>query len=266
LAQTNQIAYTTHSPFMVDPDHLDRVKAVYVNDEGLTEASSNLRARENHSSQSKSIYAVYAAMGLSVSDTLFLGCQAVIVEGQSDQIYLSTIKNYLIGQGLINPKRELLFPPAGGVKGVRAVVSILTGKEEALPHVVLDSDDAGRTLAKQLTNNIYSSNSERIIMVGDICGLANAEIEDLLPQRLIADIISRYLRSSSEYFSDVVISDKPIITQVEAFALKHSIDLAASWKVDVAKQIKTRLLNNPDVMKDEQESVERWKILFGKLQ
>lgn len=34
LATTNQIAYTTQSPIMVDPDHLDRVKAVYVDEAG----------------------------------------------------------------------------------------------------------------------------------------------------------------------------------------------------------------------------------------
>lgn len=266
LAQTNQIAYTTHSPFMVDPDHLDRVKAVYVDDDGLTVASSNLRAREDNSSQSKSIYAVYAALGLSVSDTLFLGCQAVIVEGQSDQIYLSAIKNYLIGRGLISPKRELLFPPAGGVKGVRAVVSILTGKDEALPHVMLDSDAAGQTLAKQLANNIYAADPERIIMIGDVCGIADAEIEDLLPQSLVADTITRYLRSPSEYFSDVVVSGQPIIPQTEAFAAKHGLTLPAGWKVEIARQIKGRLLKNPGIMDKEQGTIELWKTLFEKLE
>ncbi len=112
LSRTNQLLYTTHSPFMVDPDRLDRVKAVYVDDEGHTKSSPNLRIREATASQSRSIYAVYAALGLTASQTLMLGCKTVVVEGASDQMYLATMKNLLIARGLLRPKREYMFPPS----------------------------------------------------------------------------------------------------------------------------------------------------------
>lgn len=96
LSQDNQILYTTHSPFLVDPNHLDRVKAVYVKDDGTTGVSSDLRAGEKEPAQTKSIYPVHAALGLSVSDILLTGAQPVIVEGISDQFYLSAAKIMLI--------------------------------------------------------------------------------------------------------------------------------------------------------------------------
>jgi predicted ATP-dependent endonuclease of OLD family len=43
LASTNQIVYTTHSPFLVDADMLDRVRKVYVSDDGSTKCSPDLR-------------------------------------------------------------------------------------------------------------------------------------------------------------------------------------------------------------------------------
>src|SRR5262249_48995364 len=104
LSETNQLIYTTHSPFLVDSDRLDRVKAVYIDESGTTKVSANLRAADSDPAQSQSIYPVHAALGLSVSDTLLQGCQCVIVEGTSDQIYLSAIKIYLIGEGALNPK------------------------------------------------------------------------------------------------------------------------------------------------------------------
>lgn len=194
LSQTNQLIYTTHSPFMVDPDHLDRVKAVYVDERGNTVTSQNLRAREVDTAQGQSIYAVYAALGLSVSDTIFLGCQAVIVEGQSDQIYLSFIKIYLIGEGLIKPHREILFPPAGGTRGVKPIVSILGVTDDELPYVTVDSDEAGRKMADQLRAGLYKPAPDRIILVGDVLGMMDAEVEDLFPQDYLSRIITRYIQ------------------------------------------------------------------------
>jgi hypothetical protein len=108
LAETNQLLYTTHSPFMVDADNLDRARSVYTDGSGLTIVSPDLRAPVEKSDQAKSVYAAYAALRMSVSETMLIGCQAVIVEGPSDQHYLSTIKNYLIGRGYFQPSRDHL--------------------------------------------------------------------------------------------------------------------------------------------------------------
>ena len=92
LGKTNQLIYTAQSPFMVDADHLDRARAVYTDEAGITRVSSDLRAPSDDSYRSKSVYAAYAALRMSVSETLLLGCQPVVVEGPSDQHYASAIK------------------------------------------------------------------------------------------------------------------------------------------------------------------------------
>lgn len=140
LAESNQLLYTTHSPFMVDADHLDRVRSVFPDRNGKTVASPDLRASEEDPAQSKSIFAVQAALGLSVSSVMLQGCQPIIVEGQSDQTYLSAIKTYLIRKGHLTPKRELVFVSSGGVSGVSSLAAILSSKAASLPYVLLDSD------------------------------------------------------------------------------------------------------------------------------
>lgn len=266
LSQSNQLLYTTHSPFMVDPDHLDRVKAVYVDERGNTVTSQNLRAREVNSAQGQSIYAVYAALGLSVSDTLFLGCQAVIVEGQSDQIYLSFIKVYLIGKGLIKPRREILFPPAGGTRGVKPMVSVLGANDDDLPYITLDSDEAGRAMASQLRAGLYRPAPDRVVMIGDILNMENAEVEDLFPPEFISRLVTRYIQRiavvQDEDFADVMESGKPIVPQVKAYAEKSKVALPDSWKVDIAKQAKESLLKNSSPIVDGSTYVEAWKSLF----
>jgi AAA ATPase domain len=218
LSATNQLVYTTHSPFLVDSDHLDRVKAVFIDDKGLTQVSANLRAGEKNPAQTKSIYAVHAALGLSVSDPLLQGCQPVIVEGPSDQYYFSAMKNYLIGRGMLAPPRELMFVPGGGVRGISAVVSIVAAKDEELPYVVVDSDSSGLDLAKKLMSGTYQSSAKRLLMVGDLIDMGSAEVEDLMSVELIAKIASRNLLRQTgidKDFEDEVKQGFPVVPQIE---------------------------------------------------
>ncbi len=264
LSQTNQLLYTTHSPFMVDPDHLDRVRAVYVNGDGETVISSNLRANEGNKAQSQSIYPVHAALGLSVSKMLLQGCQPIIVEGISDQYYLNAIKNYLISKGLLTPKYELLFLPAGGVKGITAIAPIITAKNELPPFVVLDSDKPGQDMVTKLKTSLYQGKTDRLITIGDLLSQPGTEIEDLFPKTFLADILTRYFPRRDEDFSDEIVEDKPIVSQIEAYAVKYSIPLEVGWKVEVAKIVKTKMLkSNP--FKGNSDILTIWKDLFLKI-
>lgn len=243
LATTNQIIYTTHSPFLVDANHLDRVKAVYVKSDGTTGVSSDLRAGEKDLAQSRSIYPVHAALGLSVSDILFSGATPIIVEGFSDQHYLSAMKLILIGAGRIKPTLELLFVPAGGIRGVKALAGILSGRDDSLPTVLLDGDEPGRRLAADLKRDIYAAQPDRVLTLDTYCHESNPEIEDLIPQKTIVAAVSRLLRGPDEEFSEVVQDGKSIVPQIEDFARNHGITLAVpGWKVELAVAAKGRLL------------------------
>lgn len=264
LAKTNQLLYTTHSPFLVDPDRLDRVHAVYVDEGGATAVSSDLRAGKVNSAEARSVYAVHAALGLSVSDALLQGCTNVIVEGPSDQLYMTGIKSILIGAGKIKPSRELLFPPAGGAKGVMAMVPIITGKDEEPPRVVLDSDGPGQEIAKKLRSGpIYSGeHGKRITNVGELLdGLKGAEVEDLLPHTLIVDVVSRVYRGESD-FRDVAKEGSAIVPQIEAYAAQNQIALEApGWKVELARAVKQRMLKAPSEIPP--DSIKLWTKLFA---
>lgn len=264
LARTNQIVFTTHSPFLVDPDQLDRVKAVYVGANGATVVSSDLRASEKLSAQSKSIYPVYAALGLSVSETLLQGCQIVIVEGSSDQLALSAMKSYLVGNGLLNPRRDIVFIPAGGVRGITAVVSIVSGSNDGVPFVLLDNDHAGRELAKKLRAELYAADKDKVILVNK-GNASDVELEDLWPTAFLAEVANKQLRGPDEDFSDVVQPTGSFTDQVEAFASKHGLQLAEGWKVELAKNAKAKLLRNPAAISADSPEAKYWLTLFKSL-
>lgn len=264
LSKTNQIINTTHSPFLVDTNHVDRIKVVYVDNDGYTVASSNLRAAEDRA-QARSVYAVHAALGLSISDTLLQGCQPVITEGPSDQFYMSAIKNYLISEQLIAPKEEIVFVPSGGVRGIEGIASILAGKVDGLPYIILDSDKPGQDFKNKLLQRLYKDNPERIIEVKEILQMESSEVEDLIPFDMMRPALNRLFRDvEDEYFEDIIDPGKPILLQIENFARKHGIMLETGWKVDIARQAKQRLtqLRRKVIT---QEYVDLWQELFKKL-
>ncbi len=257
LAKCNQLLYTTHSPFMIDADKLDRVRAVYVNNDGKTVATTDLKSAAKGTQRDLSMFAAHAALGLTVSDVILQGCTPVIVEGQSDQFYMYGIKSALLRAGKIKPELETTFIPAWGVKGVKAVVSLLTAKSSELPIVILDSDEAGLKLGQSLKNELYKGQEGRVLHVGDLLKMKNAEIEDLAAQTA-ADEFSKMYRATDADFDQYDLA-LPIVPQMEAFASENEIELLKGWKVDLARRVKRKLTATSPTP----EQVGHWLGIFG---
>lgn len=269
LSSTNQLVYTTHSPFLVDPDHLDRVRAVFVDEKGYTVASPDLRVA-NKATQARSIYAVHASIGLTASEGLLLGCQPIIVEGPSDQIFMGLMKIALIRESLIAPAREVIFLPSGGVKGVKQVTTVVLGRDEELPFVALDGDRPGRDMAAHLRDGKdawYATAKERVVLATDVLvGGTDTEFEDLFASKFLVPIISKAIRGPSEDFEDFYVQGSMnLVPSVEAWAKKHGHALPEGWKVDVARAAKQRALRTTAPVAEMEAAPGLWLALFSKL-
>lgn len=262
LAATNQLIYTTHSPFLVHADRLDRARKVYVDEKGNTRATSDLR--KGAELQPGAAYAVHSALGLSVADSLLLGCQPVIVEGSSDQHYLTAIKTLLVASGRLKPSREFVFPPAGGTKNTRMVASILTGRDEALPFMILDGDVMGKKLAKELESSLYNDHADRLVSIDSHTAIDGSEIEDLIPPDVMAAVVDRMYRSAETEFADQLQAGKPILGQIEAWAAAQKLRLEPGWKVELSKKVKQYLLSKGMAVV-KADYGDRWQRLFDLL-
>lgn len=261
LSEDNQLLYTSHSPFLIDMDNLANVKAVYVDSEtGRTKVSSNLRYNEIDAE--KSIYPIHAALGLTVSDTLLLGCLPVLVEGVSDQVYLSLIKRYLIGKGKLQYSKEIVFIPTGGVKGMGPVSKLVSSRDDKLPYVLLDSDKAGRDYFKQLSNGRYKEEKQKLIEVAQFLKDGEYEIEDLIPSKSIIQLIDRMFRAE-QYFEDFYQKGIPIVNQIESWARKNTLTLKDGWKVELARGLQNRFEKEFEQVDENTEMI--WTNLFNKL-
>jgi energy-coupling factor transporter ATP-binding protein EcfA2 len=259
LAQHNQLLYTTHSPFLVDADRLDRARKVYVAPDGTSKATSDLGADGGDPTKRGAGYAVHAALGLSVAEGLLIGCEPVVVEGPSDQHYLTTIKAILARQGVFRCARELVFPPAGGAKGVKAVASVLGGRNAMLPTVLLDSDAQGLRFGQDLRAGLYAHDVGRVLQVGAFIEIEGAEVEDLIPPEIFVKMVDRMVRPPDVCFEDVYVPRRPVVPQVENWASRGGIALEKGWKVELSKRVKRALLDGDGVS---DATLVRWRGLF----
>ena len=262
LSQGNQIINTTHSPFIVDTSNIDRCRVVYMDKVGYTVASSNLRQGSDALNE-KSIYAVHAALGLSVSDVLLQGCQAIVVEGPSDQFYLNAIKGFLIREKLIAPEQEIVFVPSGGVKGVPGVVSMISSKADDIPYLIIDSDKSGEDAKKRLLSGLYQGFENRILDIKDYAEIEKSEVEDLIPFSLIKKGVDRLFNSLDEVdFDDNYNKEIAVVPQIETFAEANGILLEKGWKVGISMSAKSQLKSKKaDTIP--QEYIDKWTKLFN---
>lgn len=266
LSKTHQIVFSTHSPFMIDADRLDRVRKIYVDNDGGTVASSNLAIKQNKSAivGAGPTYAVYSALNLTVAESLLLGCTPVIVEGPSDQHYLAVIKNILIAKGRINPAAELVFPPSGGARTAKVIAAILLGRDDELPFVLLDSDRAGRQAESALKDGLYQGTRERVLLTDEfVNGIENSEIEDLMPVQLIIQVLDRLERRADTDFEDIHRNGSPIVPQIKAWAEAEGFELRRDWKVQLALRVKSKLLAHPDNYV-EPLHLDNWTAMFNR--
>jgi hypothetical protein len=263
LGRTNQIIYTSHSPFLVEADRLDRARKVYVTGDGTTKVTSHLGGAEGTDTQRGAAYAVQSALNLSVAEGMMPECLPVLVKGKADQHYLTAIKTLLVGAGRITPAREIVFAPAGGTRTAHIIAEILTGREDALPRVLLDGDADGAAMADALRSDIYRDVPDRVLDVADLTGIKGASIEDLFPARFLAEEMDRIERTAELRLFDIVQRDTPFVAQVDAWVAEQGLKPGTDWREALALRAKRRALQ-VGVDGFDKDVLARWVEVFGR--
>jgi len=178
----NQIVYTTHSPFMIDAAKLDSVRTVNLNGASGTVVTSDPTGDAN------TLFPLQAALGYTLTQTLFVGSRNVVVEGVTDYWYLTAASEYLKGKGRPGLNDDLTLTPAGGAPKVPYMVALLTAQDLRVV-VLLDSEtQAENTKREMVTSKLIRS--ENVLHVGEAWPtppVGGADIEDLLdPETYVA--------------------------------------------------------------------------------
>ncbi|MHB9134215.1 MAG: AAA family ATPase [Armatimonadota bacterium] len=143
-AENNQLLFTTHLPFMIDLERLENVCiAEDLGDEGT-------RLHKNWAAAGQDArYTLQAAFSLSWSQSLFSQPYNLVVSEVSDLWYLTAMSAIMTSGGRIGLDERITITPAGGA-GRMAVIGAMLQAEQRDVAVLLDDDEQGRAMYRQL--------------------------------------------------------------------------------------------------------------------
>ena len=187
LAPASQVLYTTHSPFMVETDQIERVRIV--EDKGPKDGA--VVSQEVLSVDADSLFPLQAALGYDVAQHLFIGNSNLLVEGPSDFLYLDLISRKLADEGRAPLDEHWRILPAGSASNIPAFVALIGRELEVTVLVDSGTEGAGRLDAAMEAGRL---SQDRLIRVGDIISAKHADIEDLFT---VADYLALYNKAFS---------------------------------------------------------------------
>ena len=221
LAPKHQVIYTTHSPFMVSPDRLGRVRTVIDHDPGGTTVSAEIFKADDDTAAP-----LLAAMGIEMSQTLFVGPNTLLLEGPSDLIYLDVLNGALGEADKTTLDPRWVKVPVGGAGKLSTFVTLL-GSNKLNVAVLIDASTKDQGALKRLREN-DQMRPNALITVGQIVGQSNADIEDLFNSDyylgLVNTAYAKHLLGNSITAADLNNNIPRIVRRVEEYFQQHDIN------------------------------------------
>lgn len=199
LKPHHQLLYTTHSPFMVDPRHFDRVRIVQ--DKGI-DADQPLPPEEDGTkvitevldASGDSLFPLQGALGYEMYQTLFVGPNNLVVEGVSDLMYLQIISALLEEDGREGLDPRWTITPVGGSDKVPTFVALLGAQKGLKIATLIDIQKKDH----QTIENLYKRKllkKNHVLTFADFTGTSEADIEDMFEPTFYLQLVNAELKS-----------------------------------------------------------------------
>ena len=193
LEPDHQVIFSTHSPFMVNPDELMSVRTV----EDVIEDKSSRRpnplgtkvSADILTTDPDTIFPMQGALGYEITQSLFIGKNTLLVEGPSDILYLRAASSALQKQGRTGLDSRWVICPSGGIDKIMPFASLFGGNRL---NIAILTD-----FAKGQKNKLESIKRSKILKEGhvysvvDFCDKDEADIEDLFEGAVFADLVNQ---------------------------------------------------------------------------
>ena len=190
LVIKRQVLYTTHSPFMVQPNHLERTRLVEEKDR---DSGSKITA-EVSTTDPDTLFPLQGALGYDLAQHLFISKNNLVLEGTSDFTYIQIISDFLKEQNRSGLLDEWTLVPVGGADLIPTFVALLGIHLDIT--VIIDARKEGNQKLSNLAHKGYL-NQKRIITLNEITKTKLADIEDIFT-------IDDYLKIYNEAFGEEI--------------------------------------------------------------
>lgn len=123
LSNKYQVIYTTHSPFMIDSSHLDRVRTLSETDNGSI-ISESIQEKDPNT-----LFPLQAALGYDIAQNLYITKDNLLVEGPTDYILIKAMSEIFLKENLEGLNDKFTIVPVGGLDKVSTFISLLRGSD-----------------------------------------------------------------------------------------------------------------------------------------
>jgi predicted ATP-dependent endonuclease of OLD family len=235
LSNEMPIIFSTHSPYLIDPERLDRVRLVENNNTGTTIENKFYKLKDT-----ETLTPILTAIGLDLSRSFsVIGKKNALLEGISDYYYLNALNLYN------NPSKldTICLIPCVGANKIPIMASLLMGWD--LDFVAIyDTDKEGKKVARELSKR--GIDARKII---PLHSRDEVSIEDLFTHKDFNKFVSSDLPNESEEIPN------------SKFVKSKLID-----KVLLSKTLLDRIKTDKSSITFSKETIENFNNVFDKIQ
>lgn len=233
LSKNYQIIYTTHSPFMIDSNHLDRVYTIYETKEGSIISDSVQQKDAN------TLFPLQAALGYSIAQNLFVNKNNLVVEGISDLVYLNYMSSLLKENNKQGLNDDIVIVPVGGADKVSAFISLMRGNEL---NIVCLLDNFTEQKPKANIDNLVKKKiikQKNLKFYSDFVDNLNiANIEDIFSIKEYLDLFNEAFKEYNDINESDIDKSKTILDSINKIINKERFNHYIPAKLLVSKGLK----------------------------
>ncbi len=233
LTPNHQLIYTTHSPFMVDPTHFERVRIVQDlsieprADEHREEMQGTKVITEVLDATPDSLFPLQGALGYEIHQTLFIGPNNLVVEGVSDLLYIQIISALLQEMGRVGLSADWTITPVGGADKVATFVALIGAQSNLNIAVLVDYQKKDR----QSIENLYKRKllkKRQVLTYADYVGSSEADVEDMFDPDFYLKLVNGAFGSSVS-LTDLTSRHPRILRRLKEHLESNSLPNGASF-------------------------------------
>lgn len=191
LKPHHQLIYSTHSPFMVDPTHFDRVRIVQdlsIDFDDLPREKQGTKVTTNIlEATDDSLFPLQGALGYDIHQTLFIGPNTLLVEGAADILFIQGMTAILSREKRTGLSDAWTLTPVGGSGRIPTFVRLLTGQKGMTVATLIDIQANDLSIIEGIYKDKLLKKAN-VRTFGDYTGAKEADIEDMFDEAFYLDL------------------------------------------------------------------------------
>jgi len=212
-----QVIYTTHSPFMIDPDHLDGVRTV----EDASQEDKVLGTKVGDrflSNDQDTSFPIRAALAYDVARRAVLGPQTLLLDRPSDVLYLKWFSRELQMQGRDHLESAWSLVPIGGLDSIGPFAALFANAAQKIVVLTDGLMSHPRRMEGLWERGVLQFG--RILRPAFYADREDAQIEDLLGRQMYRELVMGAFNLSESAVLTDGMSDEPssrLVDEVERY-------------------------------------------------